>query len=106
METKLSKAPACSPSPICGRTVRSITSDHDVGASLDGAGYYAPADGVVKLVHSGSDMGTLIVVQHHLGNKATVNGVYMHGGDTVFVKAGERVTCGSVARHHGHELQH
>ena len=69
---------------------------HDVGASLDGAGYYAPAEGIVKLVHSGSDMGTLLVVEHHLGGKALVNGVYMHGGDTVFVKAGDRVSCGQL----------
>ncbi len=69
---------------------------HDVGASLDGAGYYAPASGVVKMVHTGSDMGTMLVVQHHVGGKAVVNGVYMHGGDTVFVKAGQVVTCGQL----------
>lgn len=68
----------------------------DVGACMDGAGYYAPAEGIVKLVHSGSDMGTLIVLEHHLGDKQVVNGVYMHGGDTVFVKAGERVACGQL----------
>ena len=41
-------------------------------------------------------MGTLIVVEHHLGDKDLVNGVYMHGGDTVFVKAGDKVTCGQL----------
>jgi len=68
----------------------------DAGACLEGAGYYAAADGIVKLVHSGSDMGTLIVVEHHLGSKQLCNAVYMHGGDTVFVKAGERVEAGQL----------
>ncbi len=63
----------------------------DVGACLDGAGYYACADGVVRFVHSGSDMGTLLVVQHSPDGRSLVNAVYMHGGDTVFVEAGERV---------------
>ncbi len=69
---------------------------HDVGASLDGAGYYAPAAGIVKLIHTGSDMGTMLVVEHHMGAKALVNSVYMHGGSAVFVKAGQRVTCGQL----------
>ena len=68
----------------------------DVGGCLDGGGFYAVAPGVVKLVHTGSDMGTLIVVQHHLGDKRTVNAVTMHGGSTVFVKGGDRVTCGQL----------
>lgn len=68
----------------------------DVGSCLDGAGYYAAARGVVKLVHSGSDMGTLIVVQHATAKKELVNAVYMHGGDTVFVKAGESVDAGQL----------
>jgi hypothetical protein len=68
----------------------------DVGACMDGAGYYAAADGVVRLVHSGSDMGTLIVVQHCPEGKETVNAVYMHGGDTVFVKGGQKVRCGQL----------
>lgn len=69
---------------------------HDVGASMDGAGYYAPADGIVKLIHTGSDMGTLIVVEHPVVENAVVNSVYMHGGDTVFVEAGQRVLCGQL----------
>ncbi len=68
----------------------------DVGACLDGAGYYALAPGIVRFVYSGSDMGTLIVVQHHIGDKRTVNAVYMHGGDTVFVKGGDKVKCGQL----------
>src|SRR5205085_834153 len=63
----------------------------DVGACLDGAGFYAAADGVVKFVESGGDMGTLIVLQHSPDGASLVNAVYMHGGDAVFVKAGERV---------------
>ena len=69
---------------------------HDVGACMDGAGYYAAADGVVKLIHSGSDMGTLLVLEHALGGKDVVTSVYMHGGNTVFVKAGERVAAGRL----------
>jgi len=68
----------------------------DVGACLDGAGFYAAADGIVRLVHSGSDMGTLIVTEHNLDGKRLVNAVYMHGGDTVFVAAGDRITCGQL----------
>lgn len=68
----------------------------DVGACLDGSGYYAAADGVVRFVHSGSDMGTLVVVQHSPDGKSLVNAVYMHGGDTVFVKAGDRVKAGQL----------
>jgi Peptidase family M23/HEAT repeats len=68
----------------------------DCGACLDGAGYYALAPGVVKFVYTGSDMGTEIVVQHHLGAKRVVNAVYMHGGDTIFVKGGDKVECGQL----------
>ena len=41
-------------------------------------------------------MGTLVVIQHHLGDKRTVNAVHMHGGNTVFVKGGDRVECGQL----------
>ncbi|MEN8150135.1 MAG: HEAT repeat domain-containing protein [Planctomycetota bacterium] len=68
----------------------------DVGACLDGAGYYAIADGVVRLVSGGSDMGTLIVTQHSPDGKMLVNSVNMHGGDTVYVKPGEKVRCGQL----------
>ncbi|MHC4133563.1 MAG: peptidoglycan DD-metalloendopeptidase family protein [Planctomycetota bacterium] len=68
----------------------------DVGACLDGGGFYAAATGVVRLIHTGSDMGTLIVVQHQLPGGETVNAVYMHGGDTVFVKAGDEVVAGQL----------
>jgi len=68
----------------------------DVGACLDGAGFYAAAAGVVRLIHTGSDMGTLIVVQHQLPGGEKVNAVYMHGGDTVFVKAGDQVRAGQL----------
>lgn len=67
----------------------------DVGCCFDGAGYYAIADGIVKLVHTGSDMGTLLVVEHNAGD-APECAVYMHGGDTVFVKAGDKVACGQL----------
>jgi len=75
---------------------RTYHTGQDVGACLDGCGFYAAADGVVKLVHSGSDMGTLLVLEHLLPGRDLVCAVYMHGGDTVFVKAGETVACGQL----------
>lgn len=68
----------------------------DVGACMDGVGFYAPAAGVVKLINTGSDMGTLIVVEHQLPGGRLVNGVSMHGGDTVFVQPGDEVACGQL----------
>ncbi|MEK7469167.1 MAG: M23 family metallopeptidase [Planctomycetota bacterium] len=67
----------------------------DVGCCLDGAGYYAIAEGIVKFVHTGSDMGTLIVVEHNAGDGVEC-AVYMHGGDTVFVKVGDKVSSGQL----------
>lgn len=67
----------------------------DIGCCFDGAGYYAVADGIVKFVHTGSDMGTLIVVEHNAGDGLEC-ALYMHGGDTVFVKAGDAVKCGQL----------
>ncbi len=72
----------------------------DVGAFLDGAGLYACAQGVVKLVYTGSDMGTEIVVEHHAGPSLSPDGlatvVYMHAADVVFVAAGDRVEAGQL----------
>ena len=68
----------------------------DVGASLDGAGYYAAAEGFVRFIHGGSDMGTMLVVQHLCDGGLLVNAVYMHGGVRVFVKGGERVKAGQL----------
>lgn len=68
----------------------------DVGACLDGAGFYACADGVVKLVSSGTDMGTLIVLEHHVADKEVATLLYMHAADVVFVKAGETVEAGRL----------
>ena len=68
----------------------------DVGACMEGSGYYAPADGVVRMVHAGGDMGTLIVTEHATGKGSTLVSVFMHGGDTVFVKGGDVVTTGQL----------
>jgi murein DD-endopeptidase MepM/ murein hydrolase activator NlpD len=73
-----------------------VHTGQDCAASLDGSGFYAAAEGVVKLVHSGSDMGTMLVLEHHLDEKQVVCAVYMHGGDTVFVKGGDRVEAGRL----------
>lgn len=73
-----------------------VHTGQDFAASLDGSGFYAAAEGVVKLVHSGSDMGTLLVLEHHLDEKQVVCAVYMHGGDTVFVRGGDRVEAGRL----------
>ncbi len=68
----------------------------DVGACIEGAGFYSCAEGIVKLVHTGSDMGTLIVVEHLPEPGRPVCALSMHGGDTVFVEAGDRVVCGQL----------
>jgi len=73
-----------------------VHTGQDCGASLDGSGTYAAAEGIVRFINSGSDMGTLLVLEHHLDEKSVVCAVYMHGGDTVFVKAGERVAAGQL----------
>ncbi|MCC7137213.1 MAG: HEAT repeat domain-containing protein [Planctomycetes bacterium] len=68
----------------------------DVGACLDGAGFYAVADGIVKMVHTGSDMGTLVCIEHHVGPKALATVFFMHAADVVFVEPGERVAPGQL----------
>jgi murein DD-endopeptidase MepM/ murein hydrolase activator NlpD len=69
----------------------------DVGACRDGSGFYAIADGVVRLVDSGGTAGTRFVVEHRRGDvrsgATTVNAVYMHASGRVFVEAGDRVAC-------------
>ncbi len=73
-----------------------VHTGQDFSACMDGSGTYAAADGIVKFVHSGSDMGTLLVLEHRLDEKGVVCAVYMHGGDTVFVKGGDRVAAGQL----------
>ncbi|MCE9583016.1 MAG: HEAT repeat domain-containing protein [Planctomycetes bacterium] len=68
----------------------------DVGCCFDGAGYYAVAEGIFKMVHTGSDMGTLIVVEHNAADSGLECALTMHGGDTVFVKTGDKVACGQL----------
>jgi len=80
----------------------------DVGACRDGSGYYAPADGVVRLVDSGGTAGTRFVVEfvlpapaHTGGDEARagadaevrINAICMHASARVFVAAGESVVC-------------
>ena len=68
----------------------------DAGACLDGAGLYAPAAGTVRLIRAGGANGTVLVVEHHLGASQLLNSVLMHGGDTVFVAAGDVVEAGQL----------
>jgi murein DD-endopeptidase MepM/ murein hydrolase activator NlpD len=68
----------------------------DVGAFLDGAGLYACADGIVRLVYTGSDMGTEIVVEHRLTERELVTVLYMHAAGVVFVRAGDHVAAGQL----------
>lgn len=68
----------------------------DTGGCLDGAGLYALADGIVRFIYAGSDMGTLIVVEHHRTKKELVNALYMHCGPVVFVETGARVVAGQL----------
>jgi murein DD-endopeptidase MepM/ murein hydrolase activator NlpD len=73
----------------------------DVGGCFDGAGVHAAADGVVRCVYSGGDMGTLIAVEHHREPDAAdpeplVTTLYMHCGPTIFVNVGDKVECGQL----------
>jgi murein DD-endopeptidase MepM/ murein hydrolase activator NlpD len=78
-----------------------VHTGQDVGGCMDGAGLYALADGVVRAVEAGNDMGTLIVVEHHVETGATLkdprlNVVYMHAGSIVFVSAGDAISKGQL----------
>ena len=73
-----------------------VHTGQDCAAALDGSGFYAAAEGIVKLVSSGTDMGTLLVLEHRPDERGVACAVYMHGGDTVFVKSGERVQAGQL----------
>ena len=61
----------------------------------DGCGYYAIADGVVRMVQgAGGDWGFLIVTEHLLEDGSYVTGVYGHAGFDVLVKPGDIIRCG------------
>jgi hypothetical protein len=68
----------------------------DTGAFFDGSGFYACAQGIVKLVYTGSDMGTLIVVEHRRTETDLVTVLFMHAAGVVFTKAGDRVVAGQL----------
>lgn len=68
----------------------------DYAACMDGAGIYAVADGIVKCLWAGWDLGTLVIVEHRVAEEELGCTVYLYGGDTVFVSSGERVKCGQV----------
>jgi murein DD-endopeptidase MepM/ murein hydrolase activator NlpD len=70
----------------------------DVGGCMDGAGLYAIGPGVVRLVASGTDTGTLIVVEHRwrAGDDGLLTSLYMHAGGLVFVHPGEEVGAGQL----------
>ena len=68
-----------------------------MGACLDGAGYYAPAAGLVKLDPRGQRDGDACSSSStSCPGGRLLNGVYMHGGDTVFVQPGDLVRCGQL----------
>jgi murein DD-endopeptidase MepM/ murein hydrolase activator NlpD len=68
----------------------------DAGAALDGAGVYAASDGIVRLVHAGGDMGTMLVLEHALPDGGSACAVYMHLSGTLWVRSGERVAAGRL----------
>ena len=89
------------------RNATLVHTGQDVGGCLDGAGLYAIGDGFVRYVATGSDCGTLIVVEHRLAAAAAaadapddrdahLTAVSMHAGGTVFVEAGESVSAGQL----------
>jgi murein DD-endopeptidase MepM/ murein hydrolase activator NlpD len=81
-----------------------VHTGQDVGGGLDGAGLHALGDGFVRFVHTGSDCGTLIVVEHRFAATSDApddpsshfTAVYMHAGGTVYVAAGDVVTAGQL----------
>jgi murein DD-endopeptidase MepM/ murein hydrolase activator NlpD len=75
---------------------RTVHTGADVGALMDGAGLYACAAGIVRFVYTGSDMGTLVVVEHRRSETEIVNVLYMHAADVVHVAAGDRVEPGQL----------
>lgn len=68
----------------------------DYAACMDGAGFYAVSDGVVKILWAGWDLGTTVGVEHRVAEDEIGTAVYLYGGDTVFVKPGERVKSGQL----------
>jgi len=73
-----------------------VHTGQDVGGCGDGAGFYALADGVVRMISTGTDMGTGVVVEHRMAEDQLVNVVYMHGAGTLYVKVGEQVAGGQL----------
>ncbi len=73
-----------------------VHTGRDVGAFLDGAGIFACAAGVVRLVYTGSDMGTLFVLEHRVSEDQLGTVIYMHGAGVAFVRAGDRVEAGQL----------
>jgi murein DD-endopeptidase MepM/ murein hydrolase activator NlpD len=68
----------------------------DYAACMDGAGIYAVADGIVKTLWAGWDLGTLVIVEHRVAEDDLGCTVHLYGGDSVFVNPGERVKCGQL----------
>ena len=61
----------------------------------DGCGYYAIADGVVRMVQgAGGDWGFLVVTEHKLEDGSYVTAVYGHCMFDVLVKPGDIIRCG------------
>lgn len=67
----------------------------DCGWFRDGCGFYAVADGVVRMVQgAGGDWGFLVVVEHLLPDGRHLTSVYGHCGFDVLVRVGDVVRCG------------
>jgi murein DD-endopeptidase MepM/ murein hydrolase activator NlpD len=61
----------------------------------EGCGYYAIADGVVRMVQgAGGDWGFLVVLEHRLPDGHYITSVYGHAAFDVLVKPGEVVRLG------------
>jgi murein DD-endopeptidase MepM/ murein hydrolase activator NlpD len=61
----------------------------------EGCGYYAIADGVVRMVQgAGGDWGFLVVLEHRRPDGSYLTSVYGHAAFDVLVKPGETVRCG------------
>jgi hypothetical protein len=75
---------------------RTVHTGLDVGGFLDGAGLYACADGVVRMVNSGTDTGTLVVVEHRPSEHERATVLFMHAAQVVFVRVGDTVRSGRL----------
>ncbi len=68
----------------------------DVAWFEQGAGYFAIADGIVRMVQHGGDWGGLIIVEHRISDDEYCCALYGHAGRFLFAPAGTEVKAGQI----------